>query len=185
MDQNERILGYHFFSGLFLGTFPPELMSAWGAVAELLALSEEETSSISNTDVTELQRAWARTFFGVGEETVTLTESSWGNPLRLQCQAPCLSAQATYREAGVLPEETADRLFDDHVSMMLGFMGWALSNDYDPQKTKRFFHEHFGYWIDALVAASLARLDNEAAKTLFRAFLSFIESERALFSEAS
>lgn len=176
MTLEERVFCYQYFSEFFCGTFPAELNEAWPVVAELCGVD----SSALKLDQ-RIKQDWARTFYGVGKDTVTLTQSTWLNALRLQCQEPCRAAQEAYRKAGVEPDTGEDRLPEDHAGMLLGFMAWLLKTSGRDEDAADFFKNHFTAWWDSLLKASHAYLANEKADRVLEAFEKFLAQEREIF----
>lgn len=175
MTLEQRIVCYQFFSEFFRGTFDPKINEYWDQVHEWLGIEP-----VSGDFDQDLQKAWAKTFFGVGNETVTLTHSSWTNALRLQCQAPSLSAHNAYVKAGVSPDVGEDALPDDHVSLLTGFMAWLLTND---QPSQAFFEEHFGAWMHTMNLAVQDRLGHTLGCAVWQAFDRFIQSETEIYRQ--
>lgn len=177
MTLEERVFCYRYFSEFFRGTFEPELESNWPVLAEILELKSE---GLTLND--SIRRDWARTFYGVGTDTVTLTESTWLNSLRLQCQEPCRQAHEAYAKAGVEPQTGIDHLPDDHVSVLLGFMAWTLQTNPDQQEVRDFFQCHFTGWWSSLIKAAKAYLANEQTNQVLDALESFLAQETARFA---
>ncbi|WP_440265196.1 hypothetical protein, partial [Duodenibacillus massiliensis] len=78
MTPAERAFCCRYSSEFFRGLFHDSVGSYWPAVSE--ALQDTTTPII----VTQAERqAWAKLFFGVGAETIPLSESAWGNEMHL------------------------------------------------------------------------------------------------------
>lgn len=176
MTLEERVFCYRFFSEFFRGTFSAELSAAWPDAARLCGVDTRDLKLDQR-----LKQDWARTFYGVGKDTVTLTQSTWLNALRLQCQEPCRAAQEAYRKAGVEPNLGADRLPEDHVAILLGFMAWLLETQNQAVPAEVFFKNHFMGWWDSMLKAAHAYLANENADRVLEAFEKFLAQERANF----
>ena len=176
MTLEDRAFCYRYFSEFFCGTFPAELDAAWPVVAQLCGVDPCALRLDQR-----LRQDWARTFYGVGGDTVTLTQSTWLNALRLQCQEPCRAAQEAYRKAGVEPDTGEDRLPEDHAGTLLGFMAWLLQQQGKEAETEDFFKIQFTSWWDSLLKASRAYLDNEKADRVLEAFEKFLAREREIF----
>lgn len=177
LTVSERAFCYRYFSEFFRGIMPEALDHYWPILCSILGID----APLMRFDQ-KFAQDWARTFFGVGNETVTLTQSSWQNALRLHCQEPCLSARNAYSAAGVAPQLGQDALPEDHISVMLGFMAWAMDR-HDP--ATEFFQDHFSGWCDSFIEAAMAHLDNDTASHVLRAFALFIEGERVRFVQDS
>lgn len=176
MTLEDRAFCYRYFSEFFCGTFPVELNAAWPVVAELCGVD----ACALKLDQ-RVKQDWARTFYGVGKDTVTLTQSTWLNSLRLQCQEPCRAAQEAYKKAGVEPNMGDDRLPEDHAGTLLGFMAWLLEGQNREAQAEAFFRNHFTGWWDSMLKASRAYLANENADRVLEAFEKFLARERAVF----
>ena len=174
MTLDERIFCYRWFSEFCRGTFPQTLEKTWPVVSQALELSGNDFVLD-----TALREQWAIVFFGVGEHTVSLTESAWTHPLGWQNQEPALHAHQSYLLAGVEPKGDDDHLFDDHLSVLLGFMGWALQKDHD---ASAFFDKHFGPWISVAVQYINTQCHHASAQLGFEALLRFLALEKALYS---
>ncbi len=169
---DERVFCYRYFSEFFRGTFENGLADNWSVICEILRLPVTEADF-----GLALQQKWAKCFLGVSDDTLPLTQSAWSNAARLQCQQPCLDAHKAYEEAGVVPQYNDDYLFEDHLSLLLGFMAYQLESGRDPHA---FFSRHFGQWIDLFCAQASAALDCPFASEVLEAFHTFLERERDL-----
>lgn len=175
MTPAERAFCCRYFSEFFRGLFHDSVGSYWPAVSE--ALQDTTTPII----VTQAERqAWAKLFFGVGAETIPLSESAWGNEMHLTNQAPCLAARETYRAAGVTMK-TDDNLPEDHLSVLLGFLAYSIENKRD---TKAFVNDHFGEWLDRLSAKVHTTAENKPILVIWDAFDLFLKKERVLNAAA-
>lgn len=171
MTPAERAFCCRYFSEFFRGLFHDSVGSYWPAVSE--ALGDTTTGLI----VTRNERKeWAKLFYGVGEETISLCQSAWTSGSHLNCQEPCLAAREAYRAAGVAAT-AKDNLPEDHVSVMLGFLAYLIESKRD---TKAFVQAHFGPWLDDLSEAMRAHTENKPIRLIWAAFDSFLAKERAV-----
>lgn len=177
MTPQERAFCYQYFSEFFRGTFNPALQENWPVIAEL---TQSDPSDLKLDQ--SVRQDWARTFFGVGHETVTLTQSTWLNSLRLQCQEPCRAAHDAYVKAGVQPNNGEDALPDDHASVLMGFMAWSLVSDRPEGETKEFFAAHFSGWWNSFLKAAKTYLNNPKINRVIESCEKFLEQEREIFS---
>lgn len=175
-DEPLRILAYRYFSALFTGQLTELNSEQWSAITkglgiDLLSVKLNEES---------FQRAWAYCYYGVGDTTLSMTQSSWSNEDHQQCGPSCLSAQQSYRKAGVRPETQETHLLADHLGVMLGFMAWCLEArpSKDRIQPELFFAAHFGKWIDLFCRESSLRLTQPDANRVIYTFKRFIQAER-------
>lgn len=174
LTNAERALCWRFFSELMRGNFTGQVLSLWPAVSG--ALLEQPGEAVT---AESLQKLWARLFYGVGEKTVPLSQSSWENTMRLTNQASALSALESYRAAGVAAQTGDDALPPDHLAVMAGFMAHAIEKGIP---VKVFFRDHFGSWIESFVQSAEERSGSENEAAFFAAFMAFVCSERVSFA---
>lgn len=67
-----------------------------------------------------VERAFAKCFYGVGDETIPLAQSCWESAEHTYGGPAALACTTLYRRFG-LKTDGADRLPDDHIGVMLAF----------------------------------------------------------------
>lgn len=96
----------------------PEIVSGISALeGESKSEGEDETAVL---EPLALERAFAKCFYGVGDETIPLAQSCWESAEHTYGGPAALACTALYRRFG-LKTDGADRLPDDHIGVMLAF----------------------------------------------------------------
>lgn len=82
--------------------------------------SPAETTPAPGLDALEVERAFAKCFYGVGETTIPLAQSCWETPEGTYGGRAALACTELYQRFG-LETDGEDHLPDDHAAVMLAF----------------------------------------------------------------
>lgn len=99
--------------------------AAWPEIVSGVSALEGESESTKDGTVAALEplaveRAFAKCFYGVGDETIPLAQSCWESDEHTYGGPAALACTSLYRRFG-LKTDGADRLPDDHIGVMLAF----------------------------------------------------------------
>ncbi len=139
---------------LFLRPETPGVLEGGDAVLEALEIESRFSSEGSGA----VLQAYARLFLGVGEETISLTESVWTSPLHLTNQAAQIECARVYREAGV---EVPETVAEDHLGAELLFAA-RLMDEGKEAEARAFWRTHPSRFLSAVIRAVRARGDAKA-----------------------
>lgn len=205
-----RAMAYHFWSTFFLGRGTPEWRAQSQDVARVTAaLWGEEPSEdpFAKVDQQTLARAFATLFYGVGIETIPLTKSAWTGADGLTAGRASDRARAIYRAHGLEVCEGEEHLPEDHLGIVLGFLGdlaQMTAQKNEPAKgnqgeqddenlfaaakllahEREFLQEYVLTWWKGAYAAIKERRDAEPVLAVFEAFDRYLRGVELIFSEA-
>lgn len=97
----------------------PEIVSGVSAL-EGESNADDEIAALAPLDPLALERAFAKCFYGVGDETIPLAQSCWESAEHTYGGPAALACTTLYRRFG-LKTGGADHLPDDHIGVMLAF----------------------------------------------------------------
>lgn len=185
--KSTRARLYEFFSVFFRGPRSAGLLALWPGVEEsvaaLCAALGSEPPELSGTlppePGEELEREFARLFYGVGRCTVALSESVYTSREAILCQGALREVSRIYDEAGVRP--AGDPREADTLPFELAFSARLVEAE-RPELERTFITEHaapLGLSVCAEIEKAPPEPRTRRAARLLRAFL---KAERALLA---
>ena len=115
--------------------------------------SPAETTPAPGLDALEVERAFAKCFYGVGEATIPLAQSCWETPEGTYGGRAALACTELYQRFG-LKTDGEDHLPDDHAAVMLAFAANLLRWG-EWETLARFLSRGLNTWWPKLIAALL------------------------------
>lgn len=176
---NARARLYEFFSVFFRGprsakllALRPEAEASVAALCAALGLKPPELAgSLPPEAGEELEREFARLFYGVGRRTVALSESVYTSREAILCQGALQEVSRIYDEAGLRP--AGDPREADTLPFELAFAA-ELVEGKRPQLEKAFITEHaapLGLSVCDAIDAAPPEPQVRHVSALLRAFL--------------
>lgn len=103
----------------------PDIWRAAAALDDANDDEKEDTEPAPELQALAVERAFAKCFYGVGDETIPLAQSCWETPEHTYGGRAALACTALYQHFGLKTDGT-DHLSDDHVGVMLAFAAKLL-----------------------------------------------------------
>lgn len=154
----------------------------WPAVAQLAdeMIGAEKAAALPPPDLKplEAEKAMAKLFYGVGEETIPLSESAWFNPQHLSHQAQAFEVDAVYRRHKLALDVDAT-LPPDHILYELIFAGTLLRRN-EPGAAADFIERHIRRWVPLAFETAMKNPASEAIRPVILRLLALLERLAAL-----
>ncbi len=157
--RTARASVYSFFASFFDAARNQTLLDEWPTVERIIAI---ETALLQGEDPVAKQKSdkltagnllesdYAKLFYGVGESTISLCESSYSNIHRMVCQEPMRTLAVLYQNHGFRVIEERSREADS-LPIEMAFASLLLQNKSSITEQKELIVDHI-YPLALLVA---------------------------------
>jgi len=161
MSGEESAQLWRFFCWAFLRPAEPTLAESWPEVCGLLGLE----GVLPWPDALEVEREFAKLFYGVSGRNVRACASNYASPLGLGFQQAARDVRSEYRKAGFAPADAG--MPDDHIAIECAFAAMLAEND--PALARGFAKAFLGWvplFCKELAAHPAADFYGEVARAL-------------------
>lgn len=187
--KEARARTYLFFCNFFDNGRDKESLPLLNAVLQLTeeeakeaGISWEKPESIpENTDMQPVEIEFSKLFYGVGKETIPLSESAHFDEHHLLCQKAYTSVKNTYREKGFSVEDSYE-MQADSLSVELAFVSLLVEQNATSRETLDFLDTHLYPLADVICKSILTRTENKVILTVAKTLPTFLEAERKLLA---
>ncbi|MCD8338850.1 MAG: molecular chaperone TorD family protein [Burkholderiales bacterium] len=179
-----------FFSDFFGNGRTAELGAKWTRISSIIwilaSITGVEESALTIRKVPDLELGnaleaeFAKMFYGIGNSTIPLLESSWWNEEQLVCQDANRRATKFYADHGFSMKEGLEWQAD-HLSVELAFMAKLLGELPDSnEELKKFFKTHVKNFALLFAQRAMEHPSANLTKPVLEAFVLYIKLEDRL-----
>lgn len=170
-SMQHQIFLLEYFGRFFRGEIDEELLRLWPAAQQALEDMDGEPVEFRDLNELELKKAFAKTFYGVGEFVVPLTKSAWESRDQLAFGPSSGKASRMYSDAGVRVE-CGQVLPADHIGISLSFAAELLRRA-RADEASAFLAEFASSWTSRAVDAALTQCSSEDLGMMLELFRKF------------
>lgn len=185
--REARARTYLFFGGFFDQNRKNDSLSLLNAVMQL---TEEEAKEVglawekpadlpANINTQQLEVEFSKLFYGVGKETIPLSESAHFDEHHLLCQKAYASVKNIYRAKGFSVEDSYE-MQADSISVELAFVSLLVEQKAVAGEVANFLNEHLIPLANIVCQSILTKTDNQVLLTVAKTLPTYLQAEKKL-----